>query len=1270
MTEDFIDYEEESTFEVPEDLFEDVSTGRNARDDYEASDEFITDSQTEAFREEYAPVAAKETAKIANDDDSGIYGGMKNFFGHMGTGVQKGVEEAGQTVGALEDNAWHLPKPETTAEGVAQVLGQALPLFVLTTAAIGAAGAGAVAVGVTGAVRLAGLLDKSRKLRIAKDFLVSSTAGAVSDAVAFDPKDPNPANFLLTVGAVAEDSTAGAALKALAQSDEDNESKARLKAAAAGLVAGSLVAGVLKGAGVAFSKVRGTKSIDGVPLKDIEEAAKVEADHFVEGVGKFKEQASPEQMKLFEEALPDVKAAAKKSYQDVKDDYISPWDKLTPEKRLEAEDIVQKWSRGEKVDNIDLSKIESMNLLKYKGPVARKQLIQFLSEKMEIKQLLKPKIKTQDFDTVEGMAEVLGIPSREASRIVKDQALNVREAIKFVGVSRALASAEIKQAEDGFALYAKTGNRADYKEALSHTESSYNFMADGGELSKASSDLLRAHGKLIDPIDNLTDLKTLARHSIIYGDPELSIKQSGWFAARRNVDELKIKATFKGGTTRQGKLKKIKGETVFQTRERALALAKQIEFDEINKANLGQIKSRLQAMNKSFSARTRDALLEIYVNGLLSSVKTFEVNVFGNTTAMFSSIIDRAYAGVIKNGLMKEGGEVSGKEAAHLAWGYMSGIQDLGKLWRQARKLEATENIRQDFIRPHDPAISKEVWRTGGMAGKAIDLLGSTVNLPGRLLLSADEVFKAINYRAETRALSYRKALREVGDNATPTNRAKINVRFGEILSDIESHTDIVEAAKGFSAKNTFTNKLASYVTTDPLTGKPKVVAGIGLKLKGILDADQSGVARVFIPFFQTPANLLNFAWERTPGLRRWNKTLQEELSETAPKAVRELAEAKVATANVLWVSTMGLAMTGNFTGGPPRNPNLRKTLEADMGGSHWFSYRMNGEWHKYDRFDPLGVVLAASAHAMVMGKAAMNLKGQYEQGDPSDEIFEKYKEVIEAGVVGMARLITDRHFLQGFAEMLDIISGDGDFISKARQTGGTLGSALNPFQSFYSSIRRNVTSGLEPEKLSRLQRTDLKDFEDFAKEIGDIFEDGMRKVTPGYGDKVAMKNLAGETVLFPGVNHEIDREPFQIISNVAGQLFNPSPGLQPSKSPLIRKLAELESTLEQPSGINKVNGVTLADEEKAFYVDNWTDRNKKLELLVKSKNFNKFPQGTQRMLLEQLIEKNKRDAKAATLIKFPKLMRRAGENKLHDLHSKVIKKVPTGFNLANIRGQ
>ena len=125
-----------------------------------------------------------------------------------------------------------------------------------------------------------------------------------------------------------------------------------------------------------------------------------------------------------------------------------------------------------------------------------------------------------------------------------------------------------------------------------------------------------------------------------------------------------------------------------------------------------------------------------------------------------------------------------------------------------------------------------------------------------------------------------------------------------------------------------------------------------------------------------------------------------------APKAVRELAEAQVATSNVLWASTMALAFSGNFTGGPPRDPNLRKTLEADMGGPHWYSYRSDEGWVKYDRFDPIGVIIATSAHAAVMGKAAWNLHGQYQQGDPSDEIFEKYKEVLNAGVVSYSASI------------------------------------------------------------------------------------------------------------------------------------------------------------------------------------------------------------------------------------------------------------------------
>ena len=1436
---------ENFTFEVDEELFKGFEESHNARDEYEASEEYATDIQTENFRKEYAPIANRETAKIANDDDSGFFGSVINFGKHIGIGGAKGVEEAGQLAGELEDNAWNLPKPTTTAETLAQGFGIFLPLFVGTSLAISGAGAGAVAAGVAGAGRLASILSKSKKLRIAKDFLVGTTAGAVSDVASFDPKDPNAANFLLTTGAIANDPRAAAAVKALAQNNADDETTARLKNAAVGAIAGAITAGIIKGAGYTIKKVRGKEVIDDVPVEKLEQAAKVEAETYVEGVTKVKQEATPDQMKLFDD-LPDVKPAAKEAYEQEANGYIRPWEKLTEEKKTEALAIVARWAQGTKVSDVDLSVIESMNLLKLKGSEDIKPLMQFLSERMEIKDLLKKRIKTEDFDTVSGMSKVLEIPENEAARILDEQVGNVRGAIKYVGVARALGAAEMKKAEDAFALFAKSGDREVYEKALSHTKLSYDMLASGGELSKASSDLLRSHQKLIDQVDNIAELKTMLRHSVVYSDPELSIKQAGWFTARKNVDELKVTAKFKGGTTKpfkiskkktlktlkekqatklkslkarlaslkrpergkpfqpipdtpeikrvkadiervkaeratlkekqklpkeqiqarkeferlskrlkdlqegklpsKGKPKKdktleisklkaeikrvraklkpetsdiqkadanikrlneklnkltlakegeikpssktpriktkkeleleeaikkqekrlglleTKGLSLEELKEEALLQARQVEIDEINRANLAQTKSRLNAMNKSFIARTRDSLLEIYVNGLLSSVKTFEVNALGNTSAIVSSVIDRAYAGFVKRG-----GEVTAKEAAELGWGYLSSLKDLGKLMKQSWDLEETQLIKHHFIRPHDRSISKEAWRTGGAFGKAVDLLGNVVNFPGRILLSADEVFKTINYRAETRALAYRKA---VNDPTVGSNKAAIHRKFAEIMQDINAHEDIVEGAKGFAAKNTFTNKLASHVIKDPLTGKPKVVPGLGLKLKGILDADQTGIARTFIPFFQTPANLLNFAWERTPGLRRWNRGLKERLSPDAPKAVRELAEAQVATSNVLWASTMALAFSGNFTGGPPRDPNLRKTLEADMGGPHWYSYRSDEGWVKYDRFDPIGVIMAASAHAAVMGKAAWNLHGQYQQGDPSDEIFEKYKEVLNAGVVGMVRLITDRHYLQGFSEMLNIISSEGNLEYKVRRGGEKITAFINPAQGFYSSFRRNIEAGLRPEKQRRLQRTDLNDVNDILTEIGNIFEEGMRKQVFGYGERIAMKNLAGESVLFPGVNHEIDREPFQIIANIGKAVTDPIPALQPSKSPLIKKLAELESRVAQPSSINKLNGIVLTDDEKTYFIDQWTSLNKKLEPLVSSKKFNQYPQGIQKLLIENLISRNKKVANKATLIKYKRLLDGTFDLKRYDLQSKFLKQVPTGFNQFNLGQQ
>lgn len=1248
------------------------SENQKSRRDYEESEDYAKDQQTEAFREKMAPIATKETAKVANDDDSGIVGSTLNFAKHAAIGVAKGVEEMGQTFRMLDDNAFNLPEPKTTAEGLAQGFGQYLPAFIPAAGAIG-----------TG-VRLAGLVGKTKKAKMGVDFLIGSAAGAVADVAAFDRYDPNAANFLLVSGAIAQDSAAGAAVKTLlAQDDSDTAAVANAKKVADGLIIGSLLTGLFKGAGYAIKKVKGEiVELDGIPIKEVEEAVKKEATIYTDGILKSKGMdlgdggptynISSEGFKKFGQDLPSIEGAIKDTAERNRDDYVRPWDNLSPEKQKEAGEIVSKWSVSGEVGPVDLKKIESMNFLKIKTSEDLRNVLQFMSEQMDIKRLLKGRIKTEDFDTASGAAKMLDIPEKEMARIIQEQAGNVRGAIKYVGASRALSAAYLKKAEDSFELFVANGNSSHYEAGLSHTKIVYDMLASGGELSKASSDLLRSHKKLIGEVEALSNIKRGLRHTVLYNDPELSIKQSGWFVSNKNVDKIKIVAKFGNDAKRTTSIPKIKGESKADFKKRATSEARRSELGAIDKATRRQAVSRANAMNKSFKARGRDAMLEIYVNGLLSSAKTFEVNLLGNSTAIITSVIDRAYAGIVK-----KGGVVTGQEAAELTksyWKSISSLDDLWSLMKQSWSLEPTKFIKQDFIRPHDRTLSAEGLRVGGNLGHIINTFGSIVNFPGRLLLSADEVFKTINYRAETSALSYRKALSELGvEGSSVQDKVAIKNRFNEIFKNVEEHDDIVEAAQGFMAKNTFTNQLQSHVVKGVGGAKDKVVPGLGLRLKGILDSDPTGFSRVFLPFFQTPANLLNFAWERTPILSKLNRGLQADLAKDAPQGVRELAEAKVATSRMLWASTLGLAMSGNFTGGPPTDNNLRKTLEADMNGAHWYSFQLNGKWHKYDRYDPIGVIMGASANLAILAKASVNLAGLQKEEDESGAIREEYMDLIEASTVGMVKLMTERHYLQSFGEMLSVFAGEGSTLGKMQKTGEKYSSVFNPIQAlstgFYSSFRRNVTQGLEPEKLDRMQRTELDNFDDVVTELSTIFEEGLRRVTPGYGSKRAVKNLAGESVLYPGVNYELDRQPFQVLKNLGTMVFVPGPGLNQSQSPLINTLARLQSSSPQPSDVNRINGILLTDEEKGFLIDEWTDRNKLLNSLVKTKNFLNLPEGLQRDLLENHISSNKRKASQLTMAKFERILKGAYDLKRNDLMRKT-EDTPKGFNFGNLQGQ
>jgi hypothetical protein len=133
--------------------------------------------------------------------------------------------------------------------------------------------------------------------------------------------------------------------------------------------------------------------------------------------------------------------------------------------------------------------------------------------------------------------------------------------------------------------------------------------------------------------------------------------------------------------------------------------------------------------------------------------------------------------------------------------------------------------------------------------------------------------------------------------------------------------------------------------------------------------------------------------------------------------------------------------------------------------------------------------------------------------------------------------------------------------------------------------------------------------------------------------------------------------------------MTNPSPILKKSSSNLINRLAELESTIMQPSSLNSVKGVILKDEEKAWIINDWTSNNNRLlENTVIKKSFLKSPEGIQLTFIENTIKENKKNAiEKATgsgrfKAKFPRLKLEADKLQIRKFQDITRKKLPTGF--------
>ena len=695
------------------------------------------------------------------------------------------------------------------------------------------------------------------------------------------------------------------------------------------------------------------------------------------------------------------------------------------------------------------------------------------------------------------------------------------------------------------------------------------------------------------------------------------------------------------------------------------------KLSDIFSAEQMQTRARFKSTLMSTKAKTRDVLSEIYINGLLSSFKTSIINLAGNTSAIMSSIIERWYAGATN--VAADG--VTLGEAAQLTWSYVATLPDFFKQFTYAMKHGPSDGaIKLDMVKPHDRAITPELFNAQGNVAKAIDYFGRVVNLPGRALLSADESFKMLNYRAELDALAYRKANSKVGAIGDKRILAET---MGDIKNNILDHPDLMDQAKGFSEINTFTNKLPEVDRIDFNTGEITQVGGMSRTFKKLIDRDPTGLMRVFIPFFQTPVNLLSHAGQRTPLIRRMSNSLMADLKSQNP-ATKQLAEAKIATGNMMWMTAFGLAMTGSFTGAPPADIDLRRRQEEAMGGAFWYSYMTDDGWVNYNRLDPLGIVLSGATTMATLAKSLVTLTEQGAKGGYDQEIFDAYQATFANAAIGLTRMVTDRHYLQGFGNMIDLVTGDQRGLSRAF---GSLATAVDPTASFYSSFRRGIDRGINPVRETKIKQEELEasdpitaGYQAIVQELDSMFSTSLSLI-PGVGsERPASINLVGEKRFYPGTSTSDDLhvEPLEVISNTFNTMFNPLAGGTRSKSAVMNKLALLGSTLQGPELVSSISGVKLSQEEHQFFAQTWTELNKKLEKRAGSKAFDRMTEGAQLEELEMNIAINKQIAQIQTEAKFPRIMEASMANEIDDLMNMSTETIPkTGAaNLFNLGQQ
>lgn len=449
------------------------------------------------------------------------------------------------------------------------------------------------------------------------------------------------------------------------------------------------------------------------------------------------------------------------------------------------------------------------------------------------------------------------------------------------------------------------------------------------------------------------------------------------------------------------------------------------------------------------------AVLEYFINGLLSNPVTHATNTVSNSATLAVGIMERQLAGIF-------GKEVARGEAAQMIHAVTGNFSDAMAIAKKAFATGESQfaNIAGK-VEVRGKAISAEALGITGPFGEAMDFIGHVIGTPSRALMAADDFFKALNYRAELRAQAFRQAATQEGLAGEALAK-----RLDELIGDQNFQAMVKPQAAEFAAYQTFNKQLGNF--------------GNGfIKL-----LDDHPAARILFPFVRTPVNIAKYTLEHIPGLALLSKQAKADLAVGGARA--ELAKAKMAIGGLFMFSAGSLALSGRISGGGPADLDLKSIKMAS--GWQPYSIKVGDTWVSYKRLDPIGFLVGMAADIVEKG------------GELSE---------VDVGTLSMATVLAfkdtfvDKTYLQGVSDFWDAMQQpDRKLESYLRKTAG----GFVPFSAGMGQIARMLDPTIK--KLDSYKDGIFARLPGFSKDVP-----ARRNI---WGDKIILEGAVGPDIVSP----------------------------------------------------------------------------------------------------------------------------------------------------------